>query len=87
MLRLTRTTHPQETVLKAEGQIVAEWVGLVERECLALADGGQRVVLDLGDVTYLDSRAVRLLRALSPERVSIINCSPLVEELLAEEAS
>jgi hypothetical protein len=38
-------------------------------------------------VSYLDSRAVRLIRGLAAGPVSIINCSPLVEELLAEEAS
>lgn len=88
MLRLTRTSRrPREVVLKAEGQIVAEWVRLLERECLELTGRDQEVVLDLGDVSYLDSRAVRLLKALAAGPVSIINCSPLVEELLAEEAS
>ena len=37
MLRLTRTTRlPNEVVLVLEGQIVAEWVGLLEAECLDL---------------------------------------------------
>lgn len=88
MLRLTRTSdRPQEVVLKAEGQIVAEWVGLLEEECLELTARDRQVVLDLGDVSYLDRRAVRLIRALTEGPVSIINCSPLVEELLAEEAT
>lgn len=88
MLRLTRTSErPMEVILKAEGQIVAEWVGLLEEECLELAAEDRRVVLDLGEVSYLDGRAVRLLRALAAGPVSIINCSPLVKELLAEEAS
>lgn len=88
MLRLTRTSdRPREVVLKAEGQIVAEWVGLLEEECQELTARDQQVVLDLGDVSYLDSRAVRLIRALAAGPVSVINCSPLVEELLAEETS
>ena len=87
MLRLTRTSRrPREILLKAEGQIVAEWVGLLEEECRELAARDQQVVLDLGDVSYLDGRAVRLLKSLAAGPVSIINCSPLVEELLAEEA-
>ena len=37
MLRLTRTTRlPHEVVLLLEGQIVAEWVELLEAECLTL---------------------------------------------------
>lgn len=88
MLRLTRTSErPMEVILKAEGQIVAEWVGLLEEECLELTARDRQVILDLGDVSYLDRRAVRLIRALAAGSVSIINCSPLVEELLAEEAS
>lgn len=88
MLRLTRTgRHPYEVILKAEGQIVAEWVGLLEAECLDLLGSDRQVSLDLGDVTYLDRRAVRLLRRLAEQRITIINCSPLVEELLREDAS
>jgi anti-anti-sigma regulatory factor len=86
MLRLTRTQErPHEIVLKAEGQMVAEWVGLLERECLELASAKRRVLLDLGDVSYLDRRAVEVLRHLTSGGVTIVNCSPLVEELLAED--
>lgn len=86
MLRLTRTTRsPDGVVLKAEGRIVAEWVSLLEQECLELAARDQRVVLDLGEVSYLDRRAVRLIRTLVAGPVSLVNCSPLVEELLAED--
>ncbi len=86
MLRLTRTTRsPEGAVLKAEGKIVAEWVSVLEQECLELAARDHQVVLDLGEVSYLDSRAVRLIRRLTAGPVSIVNCSPLVEELLAED--
>jgi anti-anti-sigma factor len=86
MLRLTRTAETaREVVLKAEGQIVAEWVAVLEEECLQLAARDHQVVLDLGEVSYLDSRAVRLIRTLAAGPVSIVNCSPLVEELLAED--
>jgi hypothetical protein len=37
MLRLTRTSPgTSEVVLKAEGQIVGEWVALLESECREL---------------------------------------------------
>lgn len=85
MLRLTRITEPtQGIVLKAEGQIVAEWVGLLEDECLELLRSEPRVLLDLADVSYLDQRAIRVLRDLGTRAVAIINCPPLVEELLRE---
>ena len=86
MLRLTRTQeHPHQVTLKAEGQLVAEWVDLLEAECLELASGERQVLLDLGDVSYLDHRAVEILRRLTNGRISIVNCSPLVADLLAED--
>jgi anti-anti-sigma factor len=86
MLRLTRTAEtPDEVVIKAQGQIVAEWVSVLEEEVLRLAARDHQVVLDMGEVNYLDSRAVRLIRTLAAGPVSLVNCSPLVEELLAED--
>ena len=86
MLRLTRTAEtPDEVVIKAQGQIVAEWVSVLEEEVLRLATRDHQVVLDMGEVNYLDSRAVRLIRTLAAGPVSLVNCSPLVEELLAED--
>ena len=86
MLRITRTvSSPSHVLLKAEGQIVAEWVTLLEDECRKLLEADQRVVLDLGAVTYLDRNAVHVLRTLNAGNLSFSNCSPLIEELLTEE--
>lgn len=88
MLRLTRTTRlPQEVILLLEGQIVAEWVELLEAECLTLLQTDQNVLLDLSQVSYLDRRAARLLRDLAARSVQLINCPPLVAQLVMEDAS
>ena len=87
MLRLTRTTRlPHEVVLLLEGQIVAEWVELLEAECLTLLRTDQSVLLDLSRVRYLDRRAARLLRELAGQSVQLINCPPLVADLVTEDA-
>jgi anti-anti-sigma regulatory factor len=87
MLRLTRTTLDHNaTVLKAQGQIVGDWVGLLDAECRQLMATEPQVLLDLGDVSYVDPQAVRTLRALTSESLRLINCPPLVEELLTEDA-
>ena len=87
MLRLTRTARlPHEAVLVLEGQIVAEWVDLLEAECLELLGTHGKVLLDLANVSYLDRRAVRLLRELAARSVTLINCPPLVDELVKEDA-
>jgi anti-anti-sigma regulatory factor len=88
MLRLTRlATGPAGTVLRAEGQIVGEWVELLEAECRRLMETQGRVLLDLSRVTYLDSGAVRTLRMLTQGPLALVNCPPLVEELLTEDVT
>ena len=87
MLRLTRTTrHPHEVIVLLEGQIVAEWVELLEAECLTLLQTDQRLLLDLSRVSYLDRRAARLLRDLGARSVSLINTPSLVADLVTEDA-
>jgi anti-anti-sigma regulatory factor len=88
MLRLTRTTRlPNEVILVLEGQIVAEWVALLEAECQSLLRTDQQLLLDLSGVSYLDRRAARLLRALAARSVVLLNCPPLVADLVREDAS
>jgi anti-anti-sigma regulatory factor len=88
MLRLTRTSKPpHEVILLLEGQIVAQWVRLLEDECRELLSADRQILLDLSGVTYLDRQAARLLRELSDRSVRLINCPPLVDELVREDAS
>jgi anti-anti-sigma regulatory factor len=86
MLRLTRTSlSTSEVVLKAEGQIVGDWVALLESECRDLLATERHVALDLSDVSYLDHQAVRILRELTRGSLGLVNCPPLVEQLLTED--
>jgi anti-anti-sigma regulatory factor len=88
MLRLTRTNKPpHEVILLLEGQIVAQWVRLLEDECRELLSADRQILLDLSGVIYLDRQAARLLRELSERSVRLINCPPLVDELVREDAS
>lgn len=88
MLRVTRTNRlPHQVVLMLEGQIVAEWVELLEGECARLLQTEPRVLLDLANVSYVDPRGARLLRDLAAGPVTLINCPPLVEDLVREDAT
>ena len=87
MLRLTRTTrHTGEVVLILEGRLYGEWVALLEDECTHLLQTHRRVLLDLASLSFVDRRGARLLRDLR-NRVDLINCPPLVDELVREDAS
>ena len=86
MLRLTRISlGTSEVVLKVQGQIVGEWVALLESECRELLAKERQVTLDLCEVSYLDRQAIRLLRGLTLGSLGLVNCPPLVEELLTED--
>jgi hypothetical protein len=61
-------------------------VELLEAECLELLGTEQKLFLDLANVSYLDRRAMGLLRKLAARSVTLINCPPLVDELVREDA-
>ena len=83
MVRLWRDKSSQsESVIKVEGQLMAEWVALVEDECLAEAKSGRTVVLDLGDVTFVDGRGLAMLRGLSRKSIVLKNITPLLQDQL-----
>lgn len=87
MLRLTRTIGlAHEVVLVLEGQIVAEWVSLLEAECQDLLGTHGTLCLDLANVSYLDRAAVRLLGNLAARSVTLINTPSLLSELVREDA-
>lgn len=88
MLRLTRTTQSSDgAVLVLEGRLVGEWVELLEDECAQLLRTDRKVLLDLAAVSFVDRRGARLLRDLAARPVTLVNCSPLVAELVREDAS
>ncbi len=85
MLRLRRVpSRAPEIVLKLEGRVVGEWVDLVARECAAARRECDRVVFDMGDVTYADQRGLTMLRSLDPRAVRMIHCAPLLRDQLSE---
>lgn len=83
MVRLWREKSSEsESVIKVEGQLMAEWVPLVEDECLAETKNGHRVVLDLRDVTFVDGRGLAMLRGLSRKSIVLKNITPLLQDQL-----
>lgn len=88
MLRVTRTTpRPDEVVMIVEGRLYGEWVELLEDQCAQLSRTDRKVLLDLAGVGFVDRRGARLLRDLAASGVALINCPPLVDEMVREDAS
>jgi anti-anti-sigma regulatory factor len=89
MLRLNRlepTSPVLSRAMSVEGQITGEWALLLERECHALLAADGSIRLDLAAVTYIDRTGVEVLTRLARGSVELVNCLPLIQELLTRSA-
>jgi hypothetical protein len=83
MLRITRVAEsPSHVTLRLEGRIVSDWVSVAERECLTWLQEKPQVILEVGEVTFIDRRGLEMLRRIISPRLQIINASALIKELL-----
>ena len=71
-----------KAVLKLEGQLVGDWVSVLEEECRKILKEKKLLALEMAEVTYVSQRGVHLLRRLTAENVNLVNCSSLIENLL-----
>ncbi len=89
MLRITpMPTQPEQVRLKVEGIITHDTLPVLADELhRALVRPDDRIQLDFRDVVYLDGAGLELLRRLPQDRVEIVNCTPLIRELLNKEVA
>ena len=89
MLRISkRSDREGRTVLRLDGEVVGPWVDELERICVEATPPGDsrapRLILDLAGVSFLDAKAIALLRRLVTEHVSVTNYSVFIGEQLKE---
>jgi anti-anti-sigma regulatory factor len=85
MLRITEVVDSgTATTLHVEGRIVSEWVGVLQEECWRVLQRSsrRRLRLDLGAVTFIDSRGLLALRRLTTEGVALVNSPAFIDALL-----
>jgi len=82
VIRMAET--PFLVVLRVEGSLVADMVGLLETESLAVLAGNKWLGLDLYGVTNIDSSGITMLKRLAKERVQLINCPLTIRAALRE---
>lgn len=83
MLRITKVTEgPSAITMKLEGRITADWVSLLEQECLTVLQEKRELVLDFSEVRFVDRRAVGMLGKMSGKKIRVINCCALIKDLL-----
>lgn len=86
MLRITALSDDGRTVrLKVEGRLVGDWVSALDQACGSCLSQQKTIILDLSEVSFLDRRGTKALKALLKERVRIVRASLLVQALLGRE--
>ena len=84
----TATTEEQPAFLRLEGQVRGPWVEELRRACDQVLGNnghrGNRLVLDLAEVSFIDADGVALFRELAARRVTLTTGSPFVTEQLKE---
>ena len=84
MLRIAHNETGQTgvEVLRLEGKVVGCWVEELRRSCDDMLRAGQRLVLDLADVSFIDIAGLALFEELAARQVTLRNCSPFAAEQL-----
>ena len=83
VLRISSTTEsPSAVKLKVEGDLVGDWVPLLEAECLRRVDAGKRVELDFVAVGFIDRAGIAMVHGLSARGVRVVGANALVLALL-----
>jgi hypothetical protein len=72
----------QAVTLRLEGQVRGPWVEELRQACEQLLARDSALLLDLGDVSFIDMDGVALCRRLRAQNVGILHCSPFVAEQL-----
>ena len=86
MLRITEKIEGERTkVLYLEGKISQEYVKELRAEIYKGMRTGERVILDLAQVIFLDDEAARMIRQLQESRLSLRNCSLFIRTALKME--
>ena len=84
MLKISRTSVPGRATLRLAGRLGGEWVGELKKACELARAGDGQVFLDFADVIFVDRTGVTLIRGLTNDGISLINCSPFITEQLKQ---
>ncbi|MCU1274243.1 MAG: anti-sigma-factor antagonist [Bryobacterales bacterium] len=88
-LTLITSTEGDATIIKCTGKLVAGVTGILQTEIKSLIPVSKRIVLDLTDLSYMDSSGLGTIIGLyasaksAGTRLEIINLSKRVRELFS----
>jgi anti-anti-sigma regulatory factor len=83
MLRITEKKEGDKTrVLHLEGKLCQDYVRELQVEIAKGVDTGEKIVLDLAKVVFLDDEAARMINTFKDSRLSLRNCSLFIRTAL-----
>jgi anti-anti-sigma regulatory factor len=83
VLRITKISESADSVtLKVDGRIVAEWVAVLEQECLKWLRAKPEVLLDFSEVMFIERNGVAMLKRMASPNLRLIHCPELIAMLL-----
>lgn len=82
-LRITKINEePSHILLKVEGAVTGNCVGILEEECKGWIKKDKTIQLDFSGVTFIDHDGVRMLRRLESAQLQINHCPDFIHQLL-----
>lgn len=88
MLKISESKPIRQTVtLRLDGRVVGPWVSELQQICESLVTAGNKLVLDLAEVSFADQGGVTLLGNLKTRGIKLLNLAPFVEEQLKSASS
>lgn len=83
MLKITKTQEsPSNVRLLLEGKVAEQWAALLDGVCRSYLREGKSVQLDCAQVDFIDANGVAVLKNLPPERLTLMNTSAAIAQLL-----
>lgn len=83
-LRVTTWIEGGTTVVQVEGQLVGSGIAVLEKACRASVPP---IILDLSNLSWMDSKGTESLRALVREGAQIRSMSPYIDVVFNRETS
>jgi anti-anti-sigma regulatory factor len=86
VLKITRTETSAEEKWILQGRLVGLWVSELRRcwKKTHRTDNNRKCIVDLNDVTFIDTKGERLLRTMSKQGVQFIASGIYIKHLLQE---
>ena len=86
MLKITRTETPAEEKWILQGRLVGLWVSELRRSWKKThrTDNNLKCIVDLNEVTFIDTKGERLLRAMSKEGAQFLATGIYIKHVLEQ---